>query len=469
MKAFTFLAVVFGISTGAVGAEYLVKLKSVDQKEMKAFEARHGGVVSLVSLEGRVVKWTTATKKNLATLDDAQVEFFEVNRPLTLPKNPSLEQNRAALIQAVKNGKFAAHLDELVYPDNPAIEAAPEPSTQAADPKISESWGIASTSSNKAWDKAPQGKGIVVAVTDSGVDYNHEDLKRSMWRNPNEIADNNKDDDNNGFVDDVVGWDFFANDNKPYDAIVPLLEIILKSGNPGHGTHVAGVIASQRMNGMGTAGVAPEAKIMALRFLNEEGKGSVEAGIKAVDYATANGAHIINASWGGEKDEEDDTLLKEAIQRAEKKGVIFVVAAGNGRMGKGYDNDSDAKPVVPASYDYDNMICVSALDSKDALGAFSNWGAKTCKIGAPGVKILSTIPGNRYQDTILDIGQMKVTWDGTSMASPFVAGAAAVIWSMDPKQTAKEVRQKLMERAMATSALSGKVATGGRMDLGWIQ
>ena len=292
-----------------------------------------------------------------------------------------------------------------------------------------------------------------------------------MWRNKGEIPDNSVDDDKNGYVDDIVGWDFTMNDNKPYDVTGSMMDILLKGGNPGHGTHCSGVIGARLNNGVGTAGVAPQVKIMALRFINETGKGDTASAIKAIDYAVKNGANIISASWGGEAGDEDDSALKEAIQRAEKKGVLFIAAAGNGRMdpttGKsgGFDNDSDKKPMIPASYPYENIIAVAAIDSKGALAEFSNWGHKTVKVGAPGVKILSTVPHNKYQDTIIDLGSIKATWDGTSMAAPFVAGAAAVIWSQSPKQSWQDVKGKLLTNAAPLDSLKDKVATGGRVDL----
>ena len=153
------------------------------------------------------------------------------------------------------------------------------------------------------------------------------------------------------------------------------------------------------------------------------------------------------------------------------QGVLFVVAAGNGRLdqaaGKsiGFDIDTDAKPVVPAVYNLPNMIGVAALDSSDQLAEFSNWGKNSIKLGAPGVKILSTVPGDRYQDTVVDLGSIKVTWDGTSMASPFVAGALAVVWSQDLTQSAQTVKERLLSLTANTSAVAGKVATSGRLDL----
>ena len=472
MKTISLFTALFALVSNSFAIDYLVKLERIDPVALKSFQTAHGGTVSLVSDVGRVIKWTTSKPADRLALDDSSVEYLQNNGELSLPENSSLEQGKAKILSAIQDGQISLQSSEaadgLVYPDNPEFKVS-GPSKVGTDPKVSSTWGLESTGAKAAWKNAPQGKGVIVAVTDTGIDYNHEDLVNNLWLNSKEMAGNGLDDDGNGYIDDLVGWDFFSNDNKPYDAILTLMEILTSGGNPGHGTHVSGVIAAQMGNSIGSAGVAPQARIMALRFLSEKGKGSTEGAIKAIDYAVKNGAHIINASWGGEKGEEDDTLLKEAIIRAEQKGVLFLVAAGNGRMGIGFDNDNDAKPIIPASLDYSNMVCVSAIDSVNGLAKFSNWGAKTCKIGAPGVKILSSIPGNKYQDTIVELGSTKVTWDGTSMATPYVAGAAAVIWSTDLNQTAKEVRAKLLEHAKATPSLSGKIATGGRMDLNWLR
>ncbi len=229
-------------------------------------------------------------------------------------------------------------------------------------------------------------------------------------------------------------------------------------------------------NGEGVAGVAPQVKIMAMRFITEKGQGTTDAAIKAIDYAVKNGANIINASWGGEKGNDgEDKALQEALARAEQKGVLFVAAAGNGRANPaagtsaGFDNDTDPKPMVPASFTNSNIVSVAAIDSEKKLATFSNWGHKTVALGAPGVKILSTVPGNRYQDTIIDIGTLKATWDGTSMAAPFVAGSLAVIWSQHPGWSAAQVKAELLAHTTAIDSLKGKVASEGHVNLTNIQ
>lgn len=454
------------LTTTGFAQELLVRFKTNDNNSQQAFLKTNGGKLELVSSEGSLYKWTSNSRAPM--IKTPSVDYVAKNSKIRIFQSPSLIENRAAILEALNSSE----LDQRgpAYPDNPQIKS---PAIQASglDPLLKNSWGIFSIDAPNAHNSTPQGKGIVVAVTDTGVDYNHVDLINNMWRNKSEIPDNGIDDDHNGYVDDVVGWDFHSNDNKPYDLSMDLMDILLSGGNPGHGTHVSGVIASALNNGVGTAGVAPQAKIMALRFIGEKGEGSTESAIKAIDYAVANGANIINASWGGEAGEEDDKPLKEALQRAEAKGVLFIVAAGNGRLdnstgkSKGFDINSDPKPVVPAVYNLPNMVGVAAIDSNNDLAEFSNWGKTSIKLGAPGVKILSTVPGDRYQDTLIDLGSIKATWDGTSMATPFVAGALAALWSNNTTMSASQVKEKLLGMVAETSSIHGKVATDGRLDL----
>ena len=222
-------------------------------------------------------------------------------------------------------------------------------------------------------------------------------------------------------------------------------------------------------NGKGIAGVAPNIKIMSMRFLTEDGQGTLEGGINSIKYAVDNGAQILSNSWGSEGDGGDaqaSQALQDAIQYAMDKGVLFVAAAGNGHQGVGYDNDSDAKPAYPASYDKENIISVAALDANDQLGSFSNWGRRTVDIGAPGVKVFSTVPDNDYQDTVIDIpGLITATWDGTSMATPHVAGAAALYLSANPRADWREIKKALLSTAKPIGSLRGKVTSDGKLDV----
>ncbi|MBY0369928.1 S8 family serine peptidase [bacterium] len=451
----------------AQAAEYLVRFDSIGQ-EQERFISNNGGTLTLVSREGVLFKWVTNHEKASEVANwEPSVRYVQPNFTIRLLQNPSLEANREAIANAL------AFMDPMdmgdifgeTPADNPDIPPAPGRAS-GADPMLTDDWGIQSIGTPTTWTRNA-GKGIIVAVTDSGVDYTHEDLVANMWRNTKEIPDNGIDDDKNGYVDDIVGWDFAMDDNKPYDMTVDFFSLIFGGGNPGHGTHVSGVIGATKDNGKGVAGVAPNAQIMGCRFITEKGSGTTESAIKAIDYAVANGAKVINASWGGEKGDEDDTALIESIQRAEKAGVIFVAAAGNGRNGVGYDNDNDPKPSIPATLNLPNIVSVAAIDVNDGLGAFSNFGNRTVRLGAPGVKILSTVPGDRYQDTVIDIPFLGMTahWDGTSMASPHVAGAFATAWSDNPTFTYQQIIDLVLKNTKPIAALNGKTVTGGRLEL----
>ena len=253
-----------------------------------------------------------------------------------------------------------------------------------------------------------------VGVIDSGIDYTHPDLAANMWTNPGEIAGNGIDDDGNLYIDDVYGWDFANNDNDPMD-------------DNHHGTHVAGTIAAVGNNNLGVIGVAPNnVSLVALKFLDASGSGATSNAILALDYATANGIQITNNSWGGLLPIPSQAL-EDAITAFEAVGGLFVAAAGNSSL------YTDIFPAYPASYPNANIISVAATDHNDNLAYYSNFGTHSVDIAAPGSDIFSTLPGNQY-------GYLS----GTSMASPHVAGAVALVWSQNPTLTAQEVKQKVM-------------------------
>lgn len=361
--------------------------------------------------------------------------------------------------------------------DNPAIPG-PVSDRTGTDPLFDHQWGMKDIGVRNAWNGGRGSDKMVVAVIDTGVDYTHEDLVANLWRNQGESgrdaqgrdkSSNGVDDDHNGYVDDVIGWDFSQNDNKPFDMPASLMDMLMKGGNPGHGTHCAGNVAARSDNSLGVVGVAPNVKVMPLRFISTEGQGTSGDAVKAIKYAVDNGAKVLSNSWGSEGEDANDPdngALKDAIVYAQSKGVLFIAAAGNGHQGVGYDNDSDARPGYPASYSYDNIVSVAAIDSTDALGAFSNWGAKTVHIAAPGVKVFSTTVGSQYADTVIDLGEMlHATWDGTSMACPHVAGAAALYWSNHPEKTYKEVKEALIRSAKPITNLKTKIFSGGKLDV----
>ena len=294
----------------------------------------------------------------------------------------------------------------------------------------------------EAWNATTGSASTIVGVIDTGVDVNHPDLKNNIWTNPGESgtdalgqnkATNGVDDDNNGYVDDVHGWDFVHNDNSVYDS----------ADGDQHGTHVSGTIAAQGNNGVGVTGVNWHAKIMPLKFI-APGGGYTSDAEAAIHYAIDNGVKITNNSWGGRSYSQS---LRDAITAAQNAGVLFVAAAGN----EGTNNDST--PSYPASFDNANIISVAATTDRDALASFSNYGAKTVDLAAPGVGILSTLPGNHYG-----------RYSGTSMASPHVAGVAALIKSRHPAYGYGTIKAQILRYADKKASLRGKVATGGRLN-----
>lgn len=399
--------------------------------------------------------------------EEPSVEYVQPNYKIKLLENYQVQDSlrRAALIRGFAKQNLTI---SAAKPDNPEIPAIPNQGT-GADPMLSNQWGMTDVGVAEAWKKTIGSPDMIVAVIDTGVDYTHEDLLPNLWRNSKEIPNNKVDDDGNGYVDDIIGWDFVTNDNKPYDLSVDPIQLITSGGNPGHGTHCAGNVAAKNNNAMGIAGVAPGVKIMSLRFLSEKGGGTTADAIKAVKYAVDNGAQITSNSWGSEGEDPaegaENKALRDIITYAQDHNVLFIAAAGNGHEGRGYDNDKDAMPSYPASYDHDNIISVAALDVKNALGGFSNWGVKSVDIGAPGVNVFSTMVGNKYSDKVFDIGGYEVSWDGTSMATPHVAGAAALYWSANPKKTWQEVKAAIMGSAKKIPALSGKAVTEGKLDV----
>ncbi|MEB3357297.1 MAG: S8 family peptidase [Synechococcales bacterium] len=313
--------------------------------------------------------------------------------------------------------------------------------TPFQDPGLPKLWGLdnqgqqggnpdADIDAPEAWEIST-GAGVVVAVIDSGVDYTHPDLAANLWVNPGEIANNGIDDDGNGYVDDVHGYDFANNDGDPMD-------------DNGHGTHVAGTIAAVGNNNQGIVGVAPNAQIMALKFLAADGSGSTFDAIQAVEYAVLMGADITNNSWGGGA---FSRALSDAIATAGNAGQLFVAAAGNSQ------NNNDAFLSFPASYSLDAVISVAASTRQDRLAAFSNFGQMTVDLAAPGDGIYSTLPGGQYG-----------TLSGTSMAAPHVAGVAALVWAADPSLTALEVKQRILDHVDLLPALTPVTLTGGRLN-----
>lgn len=464
MKTFSiaFMAV-FAITIGSQADDLLIKVANpVSTKHAANYFAAQGLKAEPLTDQWIRVQGNVSQEKFQNFLESRSVTHVQKNYKVSLRENTSLKTALTAYLAQhpeSKNAKFAA------AQDNPAIPGTPS-NTNGADPLFSKQWGMKDIGVEAAWKFNPGNNKIIVAVIDTGVDYTHEDLLPNLWRNSKEIPDNNVDDDNNGYVDDIIGWDFLGKDNKPYDLAASSLGDLLNGGNPGHGTHCAGNVAARGQNSKGISGVAPNAQIMSLRFIGNEGGTTADA-VLAVKYAVDHGAKVLSNSWGSEGDDPDDAAnnqaLKDSVQYALDHDVLFIAAAGNGHQGKGYDNDTDAKPGVPASYDHDNIISVAAVDVSDKFGSFSNWGRKTVDIAAPGVKVFSTTVTNKYSDSVIPM--LGANWDGTSMACPHVAGAAALYWSAHPEKNYKQVKEAILNSAKKIAAADGKLVSNGKLDV----
>lgn len=301
------------------------------------------------------------------------------------------------------------------------------------DPYYGNQWYLSKIKADSAWDTISASPDIVVAVIDSGIDINHPDLKDNIWTNAKEIAGNGKDDDRNGFIDDVHGWDFVNNVPDPSPKFAPGWT----EAGVDHGTMVAGIIAAVGNNNQGVAGVTWGVQIMALKALDDKGEGKVSDVVRAIDYAINNGADIINLSFVSFNYSE---ALQEAIQRAHDAGILIVAAAGNDQAsGDGYNIDKT--PIYPACYDGDlgqNMVIgVAATDALDQKARFSSYGTHCVDITAPGISFFNTVtPGSEPNDpNKLYDGY----WSGTSMAAPLVTGALALIKQVNPELSQREV------------------------------
>ncbi len=310
-----------------------------------------------------------------------------------------------------------------------------------SDPRFDDLWGLHNTGQTggtedadidalEAWGVSTGAEGVVVAVIDTGVDYTHPDLADNTWVNADEIAANGIDDDSNGYVDDVHGYDFAYHDADPMD------------GHK-HGTHCAGTIGAVGNNGIGVIGVNHDVTIMAVKFLDDGGFGKTAAAVEAVLYAVDNGAVILSNSWGGGG---PSSALKDAIVYALDHDVLFVAAAGNDSV------DTDIFPNYPSNYDVDNVMSIASTDHNDLKAGTSNWGLNTVDLGAPGVEVLSTVPGAYSYSS------------GTSMATPHVSGAAALLKAHNPSLSALEIKAVLMGSVDPIASLAGRTVSGGRLN-----
>ena len=316
------------------------------------------------------------------------------------------------------------------------------------DPRFDDLWGLnnegqtggtadADIDAPEAWSISTGSRDVVVGVIDTGVDYSHPDLAANAWVNSGEIAGDGIDNDGNGYIDDVHGINAITDVGDPMD-------------DEGHGTHVSGTIGASGNNGVGVVGVNHDVSIVGCKFLAADGTGSTSGAIKCIDYmvglknAGVN-LRVLNNSWGGGGFSQ---ALADAITASEQADILFVAAAGNDAV------DNDQNPHYPSNYENDNVLSIASTDSRDNMSSFSQWGLTSVDMGAPGSGILSTVPGNSY-----------ATYSGTSMATPHVAGAAALVLSVNPDLTTLELKELLMSSGDANAALNGKTVAGTRLNV----
>jgi subtilisin family serine protease len=307
------------------------------------------------------------------------------------------------------------------------------------DPRYREQWAHEVVESAEAWNITTGSDEVLVGVIDTGVDYNHPDLRENMWVNEREIAGNRRDDDGNGLVDDVHGYDFANNDGDPMADDSPTF----------HGTHVAGTIGAVANNGQGVTGHAHRVKILACKFLRGDGRGRTSDAVRCIQYCIQQGVKIMNNSWGGG---QGDPSLESAIADAERAGILFVAAAGNGGPDQRGD-DNDRVPNFPSNYRSNAVLAVAATGRSDRLTSFSNYGATSVDVAAPGEQILSTQNNGRY-------GNLS----GTSMATPLVSGIATLIYALRPNWSVEQVKNVLINSSDEVSALRGRVVSNGRVN-----
>lgn len=403
---------------------------------------------------GKRGQWLLSKKALGSEKESFDVSFGEFSR-IVISEKSDMNQ----VLEALNNDPSVEYAEpNFIYRAIDFKASAPEfeyfTRNATQDPKFGDLWGLVNTGANEpagsrgnssssgvagadinalaAWDITKGSSDVRIAVIDTGVDYNHPDLKNNMYTNYAELnGEPGVDDDGNGYVDDIHGYDFANNDGDPMD------------GN-GHGTHCSGTIAAEHDNGVGIAGVMAHAKIVAVKFLTDQGSGSTADAVKAVDYATKMNVDLMSNSWGGGGASQ---ALKEAIEAAKDAGIVFTAAAGNSAT------NNDTKPHYPSNYDVENVISVAAHNYNDGLASFSCYGAQTVHVAAPGRNILSTTPNNSY-----------AVYSGTSMATPHVSGVVGLYIARYGRTDVTELRNTLMSSSVYGDAYGRKTIGGGRVD-----
>jgi subtilisin family serine protease len=382
-----------------------------------------------------LVRWkpglkATAHTDAMASLGASRVALYDIGVELVRVDGVAVEEALARLAQDPRveyaEPDYLWSIDRV--PDDPRY---PE---QYGLNNVGQTGGVAGSDigAERAWDRFTGDPEFLIGDIDTGAEYDHPDLAANIWTNPGEIPGNGVDDDHNGYVDDVHGYDFLNHDGDPRD-------------DNGHGTHTAGIIAAVGDNGAGVSGVVWHAKIVVLKFLGANGSGPTSAAVEALQYATRLGVRVTNNSWGGGAFSK---TLEDAIGAAAASGALFIAAAGNSRA------DTDRTPQYPGALPDDCVVTVAATDNADQLASFSNFGATSVDLAAPGVDVLSTYPGADYK-----------TLSGTSMATPFVTGAVAFLMGRFPGMDALQVKARLLQFVDPLPGLAGRCVSGGRLNL----
>ena len=380
------------------------------------------------------------------------------------------------LSRAERGATSLVHLDSNVSVEEAVRKANEDPRVEFAEPNYIYSptdtlphdkqfvslWGLRNTGNNsissgiagidigatQAWDITTGNDNIVAAIIDTGVDLSHPDLRPNAWTNPGEIAGNNIDDDGNGYVDDVNGWNFVASSNRPFDDF----------SVDRHGTHVAGTLGAAADEDATVVGVAWHVKLMSLKFIGRQSDGDINGtsadAVKAINYVIdmkkrGVNVRVINASWAGD---ESSRSLRKAIEKAGDQGILFVCAAGNGGD-DGIQDDVDEGGVFPAGWAVDSpsIISVTTITAAGAVPRWANYGHAGVSVAAPGTEILSTLPGGGYG---ID--------SGTSMSTPHVAGIAVLLWAQNPARTPSDVKARIISTAEPVLDLASRSASAGR-------
>jgi subtilisin family serine protease len=384
------------------------------------------------------VKLLSYSKEQISQTLGAYIKSQIPNQNIVVIKRPVFEL-QGGVISALKSHpwveiaepNFIYHINKL--PNDPMMDKL-WGMQNLGQLDSSKTAGVAGVDVNaeKAWDLTTGSRDVLVAVIDTGINYNHPDLKDNAWVNEaeaNGLA--GVDDDKNGVIDDIHGYNAIDDSGDPMD-------------DHGHGSHCSGTIGASGNDGKGIVGVAWNVRIMGAKFLDRNGSGTLEAAIKAIDYATKMGARIMSNSWGGGGRSE---TLAQAIQRANEANALFIAAAGN------ESNNNDASPSYPATYDIPNVLAVAAINNRGIIAPFSNFGKKTVHVGAPGVNVFSSTLESKYD-----------SWSGTSMATPHVSGVAALLASYEPTLTNIQMKQRLIATAKPLASLKNRTVSKGMVD-----